>query len=271
LTQELTHFSSMRISLSRTQFDPLAERYSQSEVHRAGASLPVLIRLAEPEASDVVLDVATGPGNTAFALADSVRSVIAIDIAPRMLEQGRRRAETEGKTNVSFQEASAEALPFESTSFSLVVSRHAPHHFHDAAKFLSEVYRVLTDQGRFIIADQISPAAEISGWLNDWERTRDPSHFFQRTVSEWQELARVAGFSWIKHEIVPYRLQFDWWTAQANCDAARIAWLRQHVQRANPEVIKWLDPEFDHNKELFSFIEPMLVARMERHSSLQLE
>jgi ubiquinone/menaquinone biosynthesis C-methylase UbiE len=64
----------MQIASSRDQFNLLAERYSQSPVHRAGASLPVLLELAEPKISDLVLDVATGPGNTAFALADSVQS-----------------------------------------------------------------------------------------------------------------------------------------------------------------------------------------------------
>jgi ubiquinone/menaquinone biosynthesis C-methylase UbiE len=258
-----TIFPLMQISSSRDQFNSLAERYSQSPVHRAGPSLPVLLDLAAPTTSDVVLDVATGPGNTAFALVDSVQSVIAIDIAPRMLEQGRLRAQEERKTNISFQEASAEELPFAAGAFSLVVSRHAPHHFHNAAKFLDEVHRVLTNNGRFILADQISPAAEISDWIDYWERTRDPSHFLQRTVSQWQDLARDAGFSWIKHQIVPYRLQFDWWVTQAGYNAARIAELNQHIGARSPEVTRWLDPKFDGEGQLISFVEPMLVARME--------
>jgi ubiquinone/menaquinone biosynthesis C-methylase UbiE len=180
-----------------------------------------------------------------------------------MLEQGRLRADTEGKANISFQGASAEAFPFASGAFSLVVSRHAPHHFHDVGIFLSEVHRVLARGGRFVLADQISPTAEIADWVDYWERTRDPSHFLQRTVSQWQELTRDTGFSWIKHEIVPYRLQFDWWVTQAGCDAERIAQLRRHIQSAGPEIAKWLEPEFDHNNQLLSFIEPMLVARLE--------
>jgi len=148
-------------------------------------------------------------------------------------------------------------------AFSLVVSRHAPHHFHNAAKFLDEVHRVLTNNGRFILADQISPAAEISDWIDRWERTRDPSHFLQRTVSQWQDLARDAGFSWIKHQIVPYRLQFDWWVTQAGYNAARIAELNQHFGARSPEVTRWLDPKFDGEGQLISFVEPMLVARME--------
>jgi len=253
----------MLITSSRDQFDPLAERYSQSQVHRAGASLPVLLQFAEPKPADVVLDIATGPGNTALALVDSVQSVIAIDLAPRMLAEGQRRAQAEKKTNISFREGSAEALPFEAGAFSLVVSRHAPHHFHNAEKFLSEVGRVLSNGGRFVLADQISPVAEISDWIDSWERTRDPSHFLQRTIPQWQELARVTGFSWIKHEIVPYRLQFDWWIAQADCNNECVAQLRKHIQVASPEVTKWLDPQFDHNQQLVSFIEPILVARME--------
>src|SRR3979411_156281 len=167
----------MQIASSRDQFNPLAERYSQSPVHRAGASLPVLLELAEPKISDLVLDVATGPGNTAFALADSVQSVIGIDIAPRMLEQGRLRADTEGKANISFQEASAEAFPFASGAFSLVVSRHVPHPFHDVGKFLSEVHRVLARGGRFVLPVQISPTAELADWVDYWERKAAPSPF----------------------------------------------------------------------------------------------
>jgi ubiquinone/menaquinone biosynthesis C-methylase UbiE len=253
------------VSSSREQFDPLAERYSQSQVHRAGASLPVLLELAQPRIGDIVLDVATGAGGTAFALADHVRKVMAIDVAPRMLEQGRLRAATEGKTNIFFREATAEALPFDSQSFSLVVSRHAPHHFHDVAKFLREVRRVLSHNGRFVLADQISPAAEISDWINRWEQIRDPSHFLQRTVSQWQELAHDIGFSWSKHQIVPYRLEFDWWVTQAGCDAERISQLRQHFDARSPEGTKWLDPTFDGEGQLISFVEPMLVTRMEPH------
>jgi ubiquinone/menaquinone biosynthesis C-methylase UbiE len=102
-------------------------------------------------------------------------------------------ARIEGKTNISFQQASAEALPFDTGSFSLVVSRHAPHHFNDAGKFLSEVRRALSNDGRFVLADQICPVAESSEWLDRWERIRDPSHFLQRTVAQWQGWPKTRG------------------------------------------------------------------------------
>ena len=253
----------MEIQSSQDQFNRQAALYAVSPVHRFGPSLPVLVEMAKPQADDVALDIATGTGHTAFTLAQYVREIFAVDLAVAMLAQGRVRARDQGLANIQFREGSAESLPFLDRQFSLVVSRHAPHHFHDAPKFLGEVRRVLTDSGRFVLADQISPAAEISEWIDHWERTRDPSHFFQRTVPQWQRLAQEAGFSWIKHEIVPYRLQFDWWTTQAGCNTETIGELRRHFEAADPEVIKSLEPELDENGQLLSFIEPMLVARME--------
>ncbi len=77
---------------SKDQFNANAEKYAVSDVHRAGPSLPVLLALAQPVPSDQSLDVATGTGHTALAVARFVAKTIGIDIAPKMLEQARRLA-----------------------------------------------------------------------------------------------------------------------------------------------------------------------------------
>lgn len=56
---------------SREQFDRQASLYATSAVHRHGASLPVLVAYAEVRPNERALDVATGTGNTAFALAEA--------------------------------------------------------------------------------------------------------------------------------------------------------------------------------------------------------
>ncbi|MBV9673478.1 MAG: methyltransferase domain-containing protein, partial [Verrucomicrobia bacterium] len=173
---------------SEYQFNRQASLYAASTVHRHGPSLPVLIEIAEPKPTDVVLDVATGTGNTAFALATHVERVTGLDIASGMLAEARSRARDEQVTNIDFIEGSAELLPFPDGHFTLVVSRHAPHHFHHAERFLREVRRTLRPEGRLVIADQISPSAQVSEWIEKWERTRDASHFRQRTIVEWREL-----------------------------------------------------------------------------------
>jgi ubiquinone/menaquinone biosynthesis C-methylase UbiE len=251
---------------SKDQFNANADKYAVSDVHRAGPSLPVLLALAQPVQSDQSLDVATGTGHTALAVARFVGKAIGIDIAPKMLEQARRLAAEQGVSNCIFMDGAAERMPLADGQFTLVTSRHAPHHFHHAALFLSEVHRVLAPQSRFVMADQISASAEIFDWVDFWERTRDPSHFIQRTIGQWREEINKAGLRWVGHRVVPYRLEFDWWVKQAGCDGSVISALIEHAAHAPQQVRDALELEFDPTGRLTAFQEPMLVVRMEKLS-----
>jgi len=257
----------METSSSRDQFNKQAALYATSPVHRFGPSLPVLMEMAAPGRADVVLDVATGTGNTALSLAPQVLRVVGLDVASAMLDQAQARAQAENVRNIEFVVGSGEELPFANGEFSLVVSRHAPHHFLHLDKFLQEVYRVLKPDGRFILADQISPSAEVADWVDRWERTRDPSHFRQRTVQEWRELTCAAGFSWIQDQLVPYELNFDWWVKQAGCEEETVQQLQRQAETAGELVRRQVGLNFDSAGRIESFIEPMLVARLEVSSS----
>jgi SAM-dependent methyltransferase len=253
----------METTSSQDQFNKQAALYATSPVHRFGPSLPVLVEMAAPEPSDVVLDVATGTGNTALTLAPQVQKVIGLDLASAMLEQARARAHAESIRNIEFLSGSAEELPFPDNEFSLVVSRHAPHHFHRLDKFLGEVRRVLKPGGRLVLADQISPSTQITDWVDRWERTRDPSHFRQRTVSEWRELTVAIGFSWVRHQLVPYELPFDWWVKQAGCEEETVQKLQHQAESADEVVRHEMGIKFDSSGRVQLFVEPMLVARLE--------
>jgi len=249
---------------SRDQFNKQAALYATSPVHRFGPSLPVLVEMAAPKPVDLVLDVATGTGNTALALAPQVLRVVGLDVATAMLDQARARAQAEKIENAEFLSGSAEELPFPNAEFSLVVSRHAPHHFHRLEKFLSEVRRVLKPGGRFVVADQISPSAQVEDWVDRWERTRDPSHFQQRTIPEWKGMAAAAGFSWIQDQAVPYELPFDWWVKQAGCAEKTVQELQEQASTADEVVRREMGIKFDPSGGVLSFMEPMMVARLER-------
>jgi hypothetical protein len=122
----------------------------------------------------------------------------------------------------------------------------------------------LKPSGRFVVADQISPSAEIAGWVDRWERTRDPSHFRQRTVAEWKEMATAAGFCWVQDQAVPYELPFDWWVKQAGCAEKTVHELQEQASTAVEVVRREMGIKFDPSGGVLSFMEPMMVARLER-------
>lgn len=78
-----------------------------------------------------VLDVAAGAGNAAIAAARVGGSVTASDLTPELFEAGRRNAATAG-VEVDWVEADAEALPFDTGAFDVVLScvgaMFAPRH-----------------------------------------------------------------------------------------------------------------------------------------------
>jgi SAM-dependent methyltransferase len=256
---------SLKISSSKSQFDANAGSYANSSVHRFGPSLPVLLNLVDPNKNDLVLDVATGTGNTALAFAPFVATVTGVEISPMMLEQAKTRVAREQILNAEFLEGDAEHLPFADSSFTIVTSRHAPHHFHDVPKFLSEVVRVLKPRGRFVMSDQIVIHSEDQAWVNEFQRTRDPSHFMQRLLAQWQDLFHKAGLIWIKDQLVPYKLEFDWWVQMGACDSEQIKTLERMAFEVDQSRRHRLNLKYDAGGRILSFLEPMLVVKLEKH------
>ena len=68
-----------------------------------------------------LLDVGCGSGQLALIAAKNGLDVTGVDIASNLVERARMRAHAEG-LSATFQEADAEALPFEDASFDVVVS-----------------------------------------------------------------------------------------------------------------------------------------------------
>lgn len=249
---------------SREQFDAQAAHYATSNAHASGPSLALLLALAAPRPDDEVLDVATGTGHTAFALAPRVRHVTGLDISAGMLAQARQRARSEGQRNLTFVEGDAERLPQADSSLSLVTSRHAPHHFHDAGRFLREARRVLRPGGRLLLADQITPTPELHEWVDRWHRAHDPSHHCQRTIMEWRALAAEAALQIVEERQCAYRLDFASWTRTGGCTVERLAQLHALARDATPQVRAALGLEFDPQGVVVAYRLPVAVMRLER-------
>ena len=68
--------------------------------------------------------------------------VVGSDLVPGMLTVAGEHAKRQGLTNITFQQADAEALPFPDQDFDLVTNRFGIMYCPDTAQALRETYRV---------------------------------------------------------------------------------------------------------------------------------
>ena len=110
-----------------TAFTSTAEFYSRFRVPYPESLVARLKADAGLGYDSQVLDLATGPGRLALALAPSLREIVAVDVEPEMLDEGRRVARREGIANVQWVRARAEEVTIASGSLDLVTIGEAFH------------------------------------------------------------------------------------------------------------------------------------------------
>lgn len=221
----------------REQFSQNAEFYARSTVHAEGDTLGVLVDFADPNGTERALDIATGTGFTAFAVAPLVAHVTATDLTAEMLEKARVLAAERELHNIDFRVAAAESLPFESELFDLVTCRIAPHHFQDVHQFFAETYRVLRPNGVFCMVDSVCPESEhLIEWQNRVEKLRDASHVWSYPPSQWREMILQAGFTIERESNTPNaEMRFSWWSQRVENSPELIEQLQGAFDQLSPE------------------------------------
>jgi ubiquinone/menaquinone biosynthesis C-methylase UbiE len=244
------------LSKNRERFGSRSASYRSSAVHAGGEDLERLVELVAPAQGKRALDIATGAGHVAVALARAGAEVTACDLTPSMLQ--------EAASNLSANEVTAELvladalnLPFAAASFDIVTSRMAPHHFCDPAKFMAEVFRVLRPGGCFGLQDPAVPThTEAAATINAYEKLRDPSHVRLLSVEEWKSLAEEAGFSVSHVELIDKEMGFDWWTSVQNASEEVRKELSRLLADGPVEARSWYKTKFRENGLLESFCSP---------------
>jgi ubiquinone/menaquinone biosynthesis C-methylase UbiE len=230
------------------QFDPQAQAYLTSPVHAAGPDLLAAGELARQHlpAQAQVLDVGCGAGHLSFALAPLAARAVALDPSPGMLATVRAAAAARGLAQIHACEAAADDLPFAAASFDLVSTRYSAHHWLDLPRALAELRRVVRPGGFVLVIDLLGADHPlVDTHLQSVELLRDPSHVRDRTVAQWRQLLREAGFETGEEASWPTRLEFGSWVGRMRTPAALVTAIRMLQQGAPAEVHRPLHIEAD--------------------------
>jgi len=182
-------------------FDRIAGAYDvMNSVMTAGLHRQWLRRAAELAGlspGNRALDVATGTGDLAFALARIVGpggEVVGTDFSERMLslahEKGRRFGD---RAPVRFEEANALALPYADGSFDAATVAFGARNFGDLERGLSEMARVVRPGGRVVVLEITVPRRPpLSTFFALW---------FDRVVPALGRLADSQAYSYLPSSV----------------------------------------------------------------------
>jgi ubiquinone/menaquinone biosynthesis C-methylase UbiE len=224
------------------QFGAAAGAYTSSLTHSDPSALARVIALARPNQTDVALDIATGAGHTALALAPHVAQVTAYDLTEQMLAETARNAAARGLSNVTTRQGPAEWLPFPAASFDIITVRQAPHHFADVRAAVREMARVACPGGRVIIIDSTAPEDDsLDRQWNHIEKLRDPSHVRNYRPSEWRQFVAEAGLKPIFEEFGAASekggpMDFAAWIRRINTPPDAAGEVERLFRTASPEL-----------------------------------
>jgi demethylmenaquinone methyltransferase/2-methoxy-6-polyprenyl-1,4-benzoquinol methylase len=155
-----------------------------------------MVAALAPAAGDRVLDVASGTGMVAAALARSSGcSVVALDQSAPMLERARRRIEDDMKLadRISVVRGEAEALPFGDGEFDALTFTYLLRYVDDPAATLRELTRVLKPGGRIASLEFAVPPRRLTrlAWrLYTWVGLPALGRLVSR---DWYEVGRFLG------------------------------------------------------------------------------
>jgi len=207
-------------------FGPQAAVYATSKVHIRDDSLESVERMVGAGGAanryGWAIDLGTGAGFTAFAVAGVSDWVVASDVTGPMLRQTQRLGRELGITNLGLSQNAPDAsgLPFADGSIDLITSRVSAHHFRDFEQSLDEAQRVLKRGGSLLMADSVAPEDDaITVWMNDIELRRDFSHVENRQISKIREMLAGRGFTVVENDYPRIYLRFNEWTARTKVSA----------------------------------------------------
>ena len=233
-----------------TLYDEATDPASLGFAYRMSAVLEDLRRECPASPSRVVLDVGCGTAPFLGALMSEPGQLAGIDIAPRMLELGKRRFEEAGRPS-GLACGSATSLPLKDGSCSAVLAAGVIEYFERPAQVLSEMRRVLKPGGvaivtapyRWSVARTLGFPRTAALWLSPKTKlrifsllkalgsTRDPASLYLGAGFSRAEIRRMAAEAGLEVER----------TSLSGGPGPRIAGITVLSQRRTSKVMTWIE------------------------------
>ena len=212
------------------RFARTAERVAARQDARAEQLAGEVREFVRARGDERALDIGTGAGSLALALAPLVGEVVGLDPVPELLELARARA----LPNTEFVEGDGTALAYADGDFDLAGTHRTLHHVAQPERVLAEMARVTRPGGHVLVVDQLAPDdPEASASLHEFETTRDRSHMRLLTDAELRELFATNGLSLVRARQEEERRELAAYLDLAGCEGDA---------RARAEALAATDP-----------------------------
>jgi SAM-dependent methyltransferase len=203
------------VSSSTDRFARTARRVAAHQDGRAERLAATVADLLRTTGEERALDVGTGAGALALALAPLVHEVVGLDPVPELLALARERA----LPNCEFVEGDGTAMPFPGAAFDLAGTHRTLHHVDRPDLVVAEMTRVTRPGGQVLVGDQLAPEdpAEAAA-LHAFETARDPSHRRLLTDAELRGLFAANGLGLLREQRDEERRELGAYLDLAGCE-----------------------------------------------------
>lgn len=128
-----------------------------------------VVRIIRKSNPDMVMDMATGTGDLAIAMARRIKDVhiLGIDLSEEMLAVARQKIEAEGVSDrIEVKKGDAENLTFvDSETMDAATVAFGVRNFENLEKGLTEIYRTLRTGGKLIVLEFSIPRNPLVRWV----------------------------------------------------------------------------------------------------------
>lgn len=203
--------------VQRYGWDRASGHYGRFWSEQLRPAQELLLSMASAGPGERALDVACGPGDVTFPLAEAVGaggSVLGVDLSQAMVDLLRTEAEARGLRRVEARRMGAEALDLDDASFDLAVSSLGLMYPPDPLAAVGEMRRVARPGGRVVSA--VWGERDRCGWaeifpiVDSRVRTEVCPLFFRLGSGDTQErVFAAAGLEELASERIRVVLAYD--------------------------------------------------------------